>query len=222
MLLALDIDNTLIDTRPSFTRIVKELTAAHGRGPGATDDDIALFKSTGMYNDDWELIRAFIAWRDGGRAGELVQHGVDARALLADARVVPFDPGEMSAPATALYRSGYWRNERVLVEGALLHALRSHHRVVACTGRDTWEFERAQELLDFKFDDATTMEHAKKPDPRALLRLVRPDDDVIVLVGDSEADRLCAERAGDALRRDVRFVRVDAAHPARDVLSQFV
>lgn len=214
MLLALDIDNTLIDTRPSFTRIVKELS-------GASDDDIALFKSTGMYNDDWELIRAFIAWRDAGRPVHLISANVDVRALLVavDAR---FDPGDMSAAATALYRSGYWRDERILVDAALLRGVAARHRVVACTGRDTWEFERAQELLGFVFADATTMENAKKPDPRALLRLARHDDDVIVLVGDSEADRLCAERARATSDRDVRFVRVDASHPARALLATFL
>jgi phosphoglycolate phosphatase-like HAD superfamily hydrolase len=215
MLLALDIDNTLIDTRPSFTRIVKELT-------GASDDDIALFKSTGMYNDDWELIRAFIAWRDAGRPAALVAPNIDVHTLLRDARVAPCDPGDMSAPATALYRSGYWRDERVLVDATLLHALRARHRVVACTGRDAWEFARAQELLGFAFDDATTMEHAKKPDPRALLRLARDDDDLIVLVGDSEADRLCAERARASSQRDVRFVHVDDAEPAQRALLRFV
>ena len=134
MLLALDIDNTLIDTRPSFTRIVQELS-------GASDEDIALFKSTGMYNDDWELIRAFIAWRDAGRPLRLVSAGVGVDVLL-DV-LAEFDPGDMSAPAAALYRSGYWRDERVLVDAALLHAVAARHRVVACTGRDTWEFERA-------------------------------------------------------------------------------
>lgn len=214
MLVALDIDNTLIDTRPSFTRIVKELTAPSP----ASDDDIALFKATGMYNDDWELIRAFIAWRAAGRPLHLVSANVDARALLGE--LARFDPGDMSAPASALYRSGYWRDERVLVDVSLLHALAAKRRVVACTGRDTWEFARAQELLGFTFADATTMEHAKKPDPRALLRLARDEDDVIVLVGDSEADRLCAERARAASSRDVRFLRVDATMPADVVLTR--
>lgn len=213
MLLALDIDHTLIDTTPSFTRIVKELC-------GANDDDIALFKSTGMYNDDWELIRAFIAWRDAGRPAGVVCAGVDVHTLLRKIGA-GHDPGDMSAPATSLYRSGYWRDERVLVDSTLLHALAARHRVVACTGRDTWEFEKAQELLRFRFADATTMEHAKKPDARALLRLVRDDDDVIVLVGDSEADRLCAENACAASRHHVRFIRVDAGHAARDVLPRF-
>jgi phosphoglycolate phosphatase-like HAD superfamily hydrolase len=215
MLVALDIDNTLIDTRPSFTRIVKELTTVGGIG--ASDDDIARFKATGMYNDDWELIRAFIAWRDAGRPAHLVSSTIGVRALLEE--LARFDPGDMSAPASALYRSGYWRDERVLVDAALLHALALRHRVAACTGRDAWEFERAQELLGFVFADATTMEHAKKPEPHALLRLARADDDVIVLVGDSEADRLCAERARVASGRDVRFVRVDAVTTAHEVLT---
>jgi phosphoglycolate phosphatase-like HAD superfamily hydrolase len=204
MLVALDIDHTLIDTTPSFTRIVKELS-------GASDDEIALFKSTGMYNDDWELIRAFLAWRDAGRPADVVRAGVDVHALLAHPRVgAHFDPGDMSARATALYRSGYWKDERVLIDTRVLEQLARRHRVVACTGRDTWEFARAQELLGFTFDDATTMEHAKKPDPRALLRLARDHDDVIVLVGDSEADRMCAERAAalEHGRREVRFLHV--------------
>lgn len=220
VLVALDIDGTLIDTRPSFTRIVKELSRAD-------DDEIQRFRDTGGFNDDWELIRALVAWHRAGKpdvlappsAGSVVDvHAVVARCVaLAGDRV---DPGDMSAAGTALYRSGYWRDEVVLVDSVVLHALALTPgvRVAACTGRDTWEFERAQELLDFTFPDATTMEIAKKPDPAALLRLARGDDDVIVLAGDTAADRMCAERAR-ATGRDVRFVGVSLDAPVRPFLE---
>ena len=344
MLIALDIDGTLIDTTPSFTRIVKELT-------GASDDDIRRFRDTGGFNDDWELVRALIAWRTAGSpesalapvdtsggqapaprqesvnslppwrgglspagtprqesvnslppwrgglspAGTPRQESVNSDAPLAavhaalppwrgglspagtprqesvnidaplaamnatlppwrgglspagtladllvatgaivDVHVVlarvgsRFDPGDMAPACIARYRSGYWRDERVLVDGAVLHALAARHRVAACTGRDRWEFERAQELPGFTFPSATTMEDAKKPDPRALLRLASDGngsarDDVIVLFGDTAADRMCVERARAVEGphgRDVRFVHVSPSAPARPLLEQ--
>lgn len=208
LLIALDIDGTLIDTTPSFTRIVKELT-------GASDDEIWRFRDTGGFNDDWELARALKAWRAAG-CPEVFEGLVDLSDLLT--RVgARFDGGDLSPTCIARYRSGYWRDERVLVEGAVLHALAARHRVAACTGRDLWECARAEELLGFTFATRTTMEDARKPDPRALLRLAR-DDEVIVLLGDTAADRLCAERAR-ASGRDVRFIAIGAASPARPILE---
>ncbi len=208
LLVALDIDGTLIDTTQSFTRIVKELT-------GSSSDELSLFRATGGFNDDWELARALKAWMSAGRPD--VAGLVDLDDLLA--RLDPcWDPGDMSAAGIALYRSGYWRDERVLVEGAVLRALAARHRVAACTGRDRWEMARAEELLGFTFTARTTMEDAKKPDAHALLRLAQPDE-VIVLLGDNAADRMCAERAR-ATGRDVRFVHIDAKTPARPVLER--
>ena len=39
------------------------------------------------------------------------------------------------------------RAERVLVDGGVLQAVAARHRVAACTGRDRWEVEKAEELL---------------------------------------------------------------------------
>lgn len=205
-LVALDIDGTLIDTTPSFTRIVKELS-------GATDAEIWRFRDLGGFNDDWELTRACTAWIGAGRP-DIFDRVVNVHDVL---RLCGHDPGDVSARCISLYRGGYWRGERVLVDGALLAAVHARHRVAACTGRDTWELAKAEELLGFTFAHKTTMEHARKPDPLALLRLAQDDDEVIFLLGDTAADRQCAERAGASRR--VFFYEVSATRPARTFLE---
>lgn len=212
MLVALDIDGTLIDTSASFTRIVRELS-------GASDEEIEHFRARGGFNDDWELARALTAWIRAGRP-DVVHEVFDVSDVIAR---VGHDPGDLAAECTRRYRGGYWRHERVLVHADLLRAIERRHRVVACTGRDRWELDKAQELLGFTFSDATTMEHVKKPDARALLRLVRDDDDAVVLVGDTEADRLCAENARARMgTRALTFVRVSPARTAAAYLTSLL
>jgi phosphoglycolate phosphatase-like HAD superfamily hydrolase len=195
-LIALDIDGTLIDTRPSFTRIVKELS-------GASDDEVERFRDTGGFNDDWELSRACKAWVDAGKP-EIFSGLRDVHDVISR---VGHDPGDMAPIGTKLYRGGYWRDERPLVDGPLLRAVEAKHRVATCTGRDRWELERAQEMLDFVFRFRTTMEEVKKPKPEALLRLV-DGEDVVVLIGDTAADRMCAENAR-ATGLNVVFIEVN-------------
>jgi phosphoglycolate phosphatase-like HAD superfamily hydrolase len=207
-LVALDIDGTLIDTTPSFTRIVKELS-------GATDEDIRRFRGLGGFNDDWELARACVCWIGAGRP-DILEQLEDVEDVV---RRCGHDPGDLAARGVELYRGGYWKDERVLVEGALLHAVSARARVAACTGRDLWELDKAQELLGFTFAERTTMEDVKKPDPRALLRLARDDDEVIFLLGDTAADRQCAERARATSGRRVSFYAVSPERPARPFLT---
>jgi len=213
MLVALDIDGTLIDTRPSFTRIVKELS-------GAADDEVKRFRDTGGFNDDWELSRACKAWVAAGKP-EIFDGLVDVHDLVR--RVgAQFDPGDLAPVGMGLYRGGYWKDERVLVDGKVLAALAIRHRVATCTGRDRWELEKAELLLGFSFDHRTTMEDRRKPHPDALLRLARDDDDVLVLIGDTAADRMCAENARRESGRDVVFVEVSHEHLAQPYLEDLV
>lgn len=209
-LVALDIDGTLIDTTPSFTRIVKELS-------GATDAEIWRFRDLGGFNDDWELTRACLSWIGAGRP-EIFDRIVNVHDVV---RLCGHDPGDVSERCVALYRGGYWRGERPLVEGALLHEVHARQRVAACTGRDRWELAKAEELLGFTFAHTTTMEDVRKPDPQALLRLAHDSDDAIFLLGDTAADRQCAARAR-AVRPDRRvfFYEVSAARPARPFLEE--
>ncbi len=209
-LIALDIDGTLIDTRPSFTRIVKELS-------GALDDEIKRFRDTGGFNDDWELSRACKAWVQAGKP-EVFAGLVDVHDLVK--RVgARFDPGDLAPQGMGLYRGGYWKDERPLVEGAVLAAIEKRHRVASCTGRDRWELEKAELLLGYRFAHRTTMEDVRKPHAEALLRLARDDDDVIVLFGDTAADRMCAENARKESGREVVFVEVSHEHLARPYLE---
>ncbi len=202
-LFAFDIDGTLIDTRPSFDRIVRELS-------GCTDDEIELFRDTGGFNDDWELARALSAWIGAGRP-KIVERCESVRDVLL---WCGHDPGDLAARGIALYRGsdtqrGYWRDEAVLVDGADLKALEAHVDVVSCTGRDAWEFSRAEELLGHTFAAKTTAEHAKKPDPNALLRLLPSTAETagpsfVVLFGDTHADRRTV-LAAKKRRTDVPF-----------------
>jgi phosphoglycolate phosphatase-like HAD superfamily hydrolase len=181
VLLALDIDGTLIDTTPSFTRIIRELS-------GASVDEIARFRATGGFNDDWELTRAATAWIRAGRP-EVIDRCNDLADVLS---WCGNDPGDLSAQCTALYKDSYWQDEIPLVSSSLLESLGERFTVAACTGRDAWELDRAEQKLGFCFERATTSDVVKKPDPRALLRLRDDDHDVVILVGDTEADRRCA------------------------------
>ncbi|MBM4281293.1 MAG: hypothetical protein FJ137_11230 [Deltaproteobacteria bacterium] len=199
-LVALDVDGTLLDTRPSFDRVVRELS-------GATTAELQRFRDTGGFNDDWQLTRALVAWIGAGRP-DIVERCSDVQDVIA---WCAHDPGDLAARCMGLYRGGYWRDERVLVDGDRLRALSGRVAVAACTGRDAWELSRAQELLGFTFAKATTMEHARKPDPQALLRLVEPRVQRVVLVGDTQADRLTV-KAARATRVDVEFFFVLANH----------
>lgn len=197
-LVALDVDGTLIDTAPSFDRIVRELS-------GATGDEMRRFRATGGFNDDWQLTRALCAWIGAGRP-DVVERCENVHDVIL---WCAHDPGDLAERCMALYRGGYWRDERVLVPGPRLAALADRVDVAACTGRDQWELARAQELLGFTFVKATTMEHARKPDPQALLRLLGGGDGVdhVVLLGDTHADRRTV-LAARKVRPDVRFTFV--------------
>lgn len=213
LLVACDIDGTLIDTSKSFTRIARELS-------GATLEEVRAFRALGGFNDDWELTRSLCAWINAGRPVSIeAQLGVwkNWQDVVA---AVGHDPGNLAERCIALYRGGYWRDEVPLVDADLLDGVADNHAVVACTGRDAWEFERAEEMLGFNFLRATTMEQVKKPDPQALLRLF-DGEDAIILIGDTAADRMCVERAAKIASVPVGFVDVEH-HPARGVLQALV
>jgi phosphoglycolate phosphatase-like HAD superfamily hydrolase len=224
---AFDIDGTLIDARVSFDRAITELS-------GATRAEIERFRDTGGFNDDWELSRALVAWTAAGKPNivERCENWRDVIAWCAN------DPGDLSAQGTRLYRGsefapGYWRDERVLVDGAAIKALAGVVDVVACTGRDAWELARGEDLLGFEFGllpahrdlpaRVTTVEHAKKPDPNALLRLLPPATPstsarppLVVLFGDTHADRKTVLEA-QKRRPEQRFFFVHATpeHPVQ-------
>ncbi|HEY1100119.1 MAG TPA: hypothetical protein VGF99_14375, partial [Myxococcota bacterium] len=119
------------------------------------------------------------------------------------------------AECSARYRGtgghpGLWQHEPVYVPGEQLDRLADVVEVYACTGRDRWEFERAEERLGFSFARATIAEQVRKPDARALLRLIDDGEipEVVVLVGDTMADRLTVKHARKK-RPDLRFAFVD-------------
>ncbi len=212
-IIALDIDGTLIDTRDSFSRIVRDLS-------GAVDDELLRFRNTGGFNDDWELARGLTAWIKAGRP-KIVERCDTLTDLLlwcgADN-----DPGDLAAACRDRYRGdnghpALWKSEPLLVSGDQLDKLAADVAVYACTGRDQWEFDRAEERLGFVFERATIAEQVRKPDARALLRLIDEGEapELVVLVGDTQADRLTIKHCR-LKRPDLQFafVFVDDANPA--------
>lgn len=195
--LACDIDGALIDVRPSFYRIIQELS-------GATLDEIHRFKQNGGFNCDWDTARACKAWIDAGRP-EIFGQVASVEELVAR---IGHDPGDLGEAGQALYRGGYWRDETPLVPPHLLPSLSTRFEVVACTGRDRWELARAQETLDFQFSAATTMDEVRKPDPEALLRLIPAGAGLCVMFGDSEDDRRVARNAQAYTRVPIYFFPV--------------
>jgi phosphoglycolate phosphatase-like HAD superfamily hydrolase len=195
--LVFDIDGVLIDVRPSFYRIIRELS-------GATYDDIRKFKNNGGFNDDWELARAAYAWVKAGRPPIFGQ--------VANWRDVinrcGNDPGDLAERCKQLYRQGYWRDEKPQLQTGVLEKLARSSRICACTGRDRWEFDRAEELLGFKFHAASTMEDVRKPAPEALLRLLPPNVTEVTMFGDSEDDRRTIENAKAKTSAVLRYFHV--------------
>jgi phosphoglycolate phosphatase-like HAD superfamily hydrolase len=208
-LLVFDVDGVLIDVTPSFTRIVRELS-------GATLEDIAVFKANGGFNDDWELARAASSWIAAGRP-KVLDRVNDWRDVIA---WCSHDPGDLTAECVRLYRDHYWRDEVPLVDGDLLRRLATRFDIAACTGRDRWELDRAEELLGFSFPRATTSEQVRKPDPQALLRLLSGTEPLVIMLGDTEADRRTTLLARAAVGKDVRFRAVSADAPAVAFLDE--
>jgi phosphoglycolate phosphatase-like HAD superfamily hydrolase len=197
--LVFDIDGVLLDVRPSFYEIVRQVS-------GATLEDIRRFKDNGGFNDDWELARAAAAWVQAGRPDVFgrVASWQDVMVLCGG------DPGDLSLACSALYRDGYWKRELPLVESTLLRELSARWRVVACTGRDRWELARAEELLHFQFHDATTREIVKKPHADALLRLIPDGAARVLMFGDSHDDRRTVENA-----REMSSIPIEYEHVTR-------
>ncbi|MFT5584029.1 MAG: phosphoglycolate phosphatase-like HAD superfamily hydrolase [Cognaticolwellia sp.] len=195
--LACDIDGALIDVRPSFYRIIHELS-------DASLEDIHRFKSNGGFNCDWDTARACASWIGAGRP-EIFGQVKNVQDVLEQCG---HDPGDLQEAGQALYRGGYWKDETLLVPPGLMHTLSTRFEVVACTGRDRWELERAQDTLGFEFSRATTMEEVRKPDPEALLRLLPADSELCAMFGDSEDDRRVVQNAQHYTRVPLFFFPV--------------
>lgn len=205
--LAFDIDGVLIDTRPSYRSIVLELS-------GAAPEELSWFKDNGGFNDDWELTRALISWIAGGRPPL-----IEVRGWEDVVRLCGHDPGDLSARCDAMYRER-WRLEKPLVDSGLLHMLSVEFEVVAVTGRRTWELERAEELLDFRFKRATHADLLRKPDPEALLRLIDPGSPFCLVFGDSQDDRVLARQARLYTRVPIHYVHVPEGTSPQGLLEE--
>jgi len=206
--LILDVDQVLLDTRPSFYAAAQRVVEQHGGTLSSAD--IEVFKQAGGFNDDWHMARAAVAvshWRRQTDRTDALATLLTPDAGLEGVLSWAPDPG----PLRQACEEAYWElahREVVLVDVDLLRALNDAGvRTFACTGRNRREAQSAFDRLGWTPERLTTMEDALKPDPTALLRLL---DGIASawFAGDSIDDQRCAQAVRPLTDSTVRFVRV--------------
>jgi phosphoglycolate phosphatase-like HAD superfamily hydrolase len=206
--LVLDVDQVLLDTRPSF--YVAARLAAEEVGGTLTEDELATFKAAGGFNDDWHMARAAAAigrWRR--RTGRedplhsLLRDGEGLSGVLAWAD----DPGDLTARCRDLY-AALAAHEVVWVDVDLLRAIQAEGVALSlCTGRNREQAQDALARLGIEVVAARTMEDGLKPDPAVLLPLL-DGARAAWFCGDSVDDQRCAAAARPRTAARLGFCRV--------------
>lgn len=181
--LLFDMDGVLVDVSASYRLAVRE-TVRRFSGSGIGDRAIQDYKDRGGLNNDWDLTLAALMDR-----GVVVGREEVVTAFQEAYAGRDFD--------------GLIRNERWLVDLAVLEELSASFRVGIVTGRP--EAETLHTLRRFKarscFSAVVTMDDLPpgrgKPDPRGIrLALSRVGADEGYYVGDSVDDMRAARAAG--------------------------
>lgn len=180
-LICLDVDGTLIDTRPSFDEVIR-LLVAQWTGRSISVQDIEEKRMQGGFNDDYVLAHALIS--DFGVSAALDQ---------------------IVAQGTALYlgseeRPGLCQREEALIRPEVWRRVRRKCPVALVTGRSRDELGSARALLEID-DDVLVVSvddvRQKKPHPEGILRAARHfAADRVWMVGDNADDMAAARAAG--------------------------
>lgn len=178
--LIFDIDDTMVDTVPSYRQSIIA-TCAH-YGVTVTADDILAVKAAGDANDDWEVARMLLA--RGGRD-------------------VPFD--EVVAVFEKIYQgedgvSGLKAHEELLLSREALMALKARYRLAVLTGRPRRDAEEALHrygLADL-FEMVVTRDDGElKPSPVPVHTILTQLGVTYGwMIGDTPDDMKCAVDAG--------------------------
>lgn len=181
--LIFDMDGVLVDVSQSY-RLAIQKTAEFFLKKSILPEEIQEFKNAGGYNNDWDLTRALIK-----KEGKEV------------------DESEVIDKFQSYYIGkkfkGFIRNEKWLLEPAVLSRLKSRYKLAILTGRPKDEAEYA--LKRFKtdkfFDVVVTMDdlpkNKHKPDPHGLqLVMKKLKTKKAVYFGDVVDDIIMAVKAG--------------------------
>jgi phosphoglycolate phosphatase-like HAD superfamily hydrolase len=186
--LILDVDGVLLDARASYHAVAEEAArraivplvgeAAARSTPFDRAREVAAFKGSGGFNDDWEMSRAIallLYLRARGEAPELreflaVAGGTGVKALYAR-WPVPIEAQTVARTCGALYggsmcrelfgfeakealpdapERGMWENEQVLPDPRLLAAVAAKFSLALYTGRNPGETRLALRLCQLK------------------------------------------------------------------------
>jgi phosphoglycolate phosphatase-like HAD superfamily hydrolase len=187
----LDVDGVLLDARPSYHAVAEEAArraivpllgeSLARAAPFDRDREIAAFKGTGGFNDDWEMSRAIallLYLRARREAPELPRFLAEAEGRgvrrLYERHPVPISEETIARICGALYggsmcrdlfgfeakdvladapERGMWENEEVLPDPRLLAAVAARFPLALYTGRNPGETRLAQRLCKLKIPD---------------------------------------------------------------------
>jgi phosphoglycolate phosphatase-like HAD superfamily hydrolase len=222
--------------------------------------EVAAFKAAGGFNDDWEMSRAIallLFLRASGEAPELREFlagagGRGVEALYSRHPRVPISQAEVARICGALYggskcrelfgfdareavpdapERGWWENEQVLPDPALLEAVAARFPLALYTGRNPGETSLAQHLCKLKIPPGLCWvadgKRPRKPDPAGLLWLTHallrgaPRGSQALFVGDT-ADDQAASRAAQDAGAPIVYAHVEAAGDTTRVLSRLL
>jgi len=199
--LLFDVDDTLVDTAPSYRRAA--VMTAEAYGVRVTLDDVSAAKAAGDANDDWLLTQRLIVARGGA-----AEYGEVKRVF------------EELYQGTAS-RRGLKHDETLLVSPAALERWSSRFALGIVTGRPRVD---ALELLDryglrAAFSAVVTFDDGPlKPDPAPIrLALARLGKENAWMIGDTPDDVRAARAAGIPAIGVV--AKADEPRRARDALK---
>jgi len=192
------LEDVLLDTRAGRVAVIHLLS-------GATEADVARFEATGEYDEPWILARAIGPWVRAGRPLPLPPGGW--RVVV---NQCGGDPGDLVRRAQALWDLRGWKAEAPRVDAERLRALAAVAQLGVVTRRDRRGLERAEEVLGYHFEAATTFEDALRPDAEVLTRHATTGH----FIGVTAEDRATAEAA--------RFVFHDASRGLAPLVDRMI
>ncbi|HZX93751.1 MAG TPA: HAD family hydrolase [Myxococcales bacterium] len=234
--------------------------AAARAAPFDREREVAAFKAAGGFNDDWEMSRAIallLFLRASGEAPELGEFlagagGRGVEGLFSRHPRMPISQAQVARICGALYggsrcrelfgfdareavpdapERGWWENEQVLPDPALLEAVAARFPLALYTGRNPGETSLAQHLCKLKIPPGLCWvadgKRPRKPDPAGLLWLTHallrgaPRGAQALFVGDT-ADDQAASRAAQDAGAPIVYAHVEAAGDTTRVLSRLL
>ena len=195
-----DIDGVLIDTSQSFTKSVIEAIQVATSSSQFTENELAILKSVGGFNNDWYAAIAGYSWVEFCSDYSFIQFAEKSKSMGSGLegvrRFIPnlnekieFDiirlVQETYGGTTACKKlygfypekthgKGFWQNERSLIEDRILDGMKQKMGII--TGRSWAETELAFEILGWRLPKSliaySDNPDLDKPNPQKLIKIV--------------------------------------------------